>query len=53
MDESPSSNPPSVNEYAFRNVTMKDITLKVPYGSLDAYKAASYWKNMTIKEYYE
>jgi len=47
------STPPSLNEFAFNNVTTANITLKVPYGSLDAYKAASYWKNMTIKEYYE
>lgn len=47
------STPPSVSEYAFRNVTLANITLKVPYGSADAYKAASYWKNMTIKEFYE
>ena len=45
--------PPSLSEYAFIGVTTKNITLKVPYGSLEAYKAASYWKNMTIKEYYE
>ena len=47
------STPPSLNEFAFNNVTTANITLKVPYGSLDTYKAASYWKNMTIKEYYE
>ena len=38
---------------AFKNLTMASIVLKVPYGSIDAYKKASYWKNMTIKEYYE
>lgn len=47
------STPPSVSEYAFKNLTMASIVLKVPYGSIDAYKKASYWKNMTIKEYYE
>lgn len=47
------STPPYLSEYAFRHLTMKDITLKVPYGSADAYKSASYWKNMTIKEFYE
>lgn len=45
--------PPTLSEYAFKGVTTKNITLKVPYGSLEAYKTASYWKNMTIKEYYE
>ena len=47
------STPPSLSEYAFRNLTMENITVKVPYGSADAYKATSYWKNMTIKEFYE
>jgi hypothetical protein len=45
--------PPSISQYTFDGVTTSKITLKVPYGSIDTYKAASYWKNMTIKEYYE
>lgn len=45
--------PPSISSDVFYDVTISNITLKVPYSSLEAYKAANCWKDMTIKGYFE
>ena len=45
--------PPSISSDVFYHVTISNITLKVPYSSLEAYKAANCWKDMTIKGYFE
>ncbi len=38
--------PPTVDAKTFQNTTVGNITLNVPCTSVDAYKAASVWKNM-------
>ena len=39
--------PPSLNSTAFDNSHYSSVTLTVPSSSLNAYKAANYWKNFT------
>ena len=36
---------------ASKQVSLKDITLHVPTGSLAAYQAATFWKEFTVEEY--
>ena len=37
--------PPALGDYAFEGVTLSDVTLKVPAGSVSNYQSAPYWKD--------
>ena len=37
--------PPTLQSYAFKNVILAGVTLKVPAGSISAYQSASIWKD--------